>query len=199
MTFRENEFFTELCVTDRIRLVCNDYSCYPSFIWSFGSPRSLSLLQPPQFQSFNPTLNYPQASSTAYIGFTHRLFVPLIFHLPLTVQVLPPHLCAISLLWARGTWRVLRVSLPRKESTGKQPSLHHREDSVRKLGSNPQYPLLPAKLEAHGSHQQNRRLVHTCSSWLLRLTAQMFGMCVCVCMGTNVLCKIWMQMTTVAE
>lgn len=83
------------------------------------------------------------------------------------LQILLPSLRAVPLLRAQRARRVLHVSVPREESTGKPPPLHHGEGGLCKLGSNPQRPLSPARLEADGCRLWTEQLTHVISGWIL--------------------------------
>lgn len=84
------------------------------------------------------------------------------------LQILIPSLRAVSLLRAQRARRVLYVSLPREQSTGRPPPLHHGEGGVRELGPNPQHQLSPARLEAHGCHLWIKQLTHVIPAWTVR-------------------------------
>lgn len=114
------------------------------------------------FLSPTVTLHHPLPSSPLNyhcISTSHPpplTAVPFLFYPP-PVQIALPSLRAVSLLRALRPRRVLHVPLPREEPTREPPPLHHGEGRVRKLGPDPQRPLLPAGLEARRREYQRER------------------------------------------
>lgn len=90
------------------------------------------------------------------------------------LQILLPSLRAVPLLRAQQPRRVLHVSVPREESTGKPPPLHHGEGGLRELGSKPQRPLSPARLEADGCRLWTEQLTHVTSGWILGFRSEVW-------------------------